>query len=50
MADTLKVPVRIDWTVMQMVEEGARDYLDGKESVEQAADKILRTMSIYLAE
>lgn len=50
MADNLKVPVQIDWTVMQMVEEGARDYLDGKESVEQAADKILRTMSIYLAE
>ena len=50
MVDSLKVPVRIDQTVMQMIEEGARDYLDGKEGVDQAADKILRTMSIYLSE
>lgn len=50
MADGLTVPIRIDQTVMQMVEDGARDYFDGKESAGQAADKILRTMSIYLAE
>ncbi len=50
MLETLTVPAIVDETVMQMIAEGAGDYFDGKKTVEQAADDILRKMSIYLAE
>ena len=50
MIETLAVPIVVDETVMKMIVDGSRDYCDGKESVEQAADKILRTMTIYLSE
>ncbi len=50
MIDGLTVPVVIDETMMKMVVDGSRDYFDGKEDVQQAADRILRTMSIYLSE
>ena len=50
MIDSLTVPVIVDETIMKMIADGSRDYCDGKENVEQAADKILRTMTIYLSE
>ncbi len=50
MMDGLTVPVMLDETVMNMVTEGSQNYFDGKESVEQAAEGILRKLSIYLAE
>lgn len=50
MVETLTVPAIVDETVMKMIVEGSRDYFDGKKTVEQAADDILRKMSIYLAE
>lgn len=50
MLETLTVPAVVDETVMQMIAEGSMDYFDGKKTVEQAADDILRKLSIYLAE
>ena len=50
MIEKLTIPTIVDETVMKMVVEGSRDYFDNKESAEQAADKILRKLSIYLAE
>jgi len=50
MIEKLTIPTIVDETVMKMVVEGSRDYFDNKESVEQAADKILLKLSIYLAE
>ncbi len=46
----LSVPVCVDETVMEMMVEGSRDYFEGKETAEAAADKIMRKMSIYQAE
>ncbi len=50
MLETLTVPAVADETVMTMVVEGSRDFLDGNETADQAADKILRKLAIYLAE
>ena len=50
MLKELTVPVTVDETVMKMIVEGSRDYYDGKESVNQAADGIMRKLSIYLSE
>ena len=50
MLETLTVPAVVDETVMGMIVEGSMDYFDGKNTVEQAADDILRKLSIYLAE
>ncbi len=50
MLETRTVPAVVDETVMKMIVEGSRDYFDGKRTAEQAADDILRKMSIYLAE
>ncbi len=50
MLETLTVPAVVDETVMGMIVEGSMDYFDGKKTVEQAADDILRKLSIYLAE
>ena len=44
------MPVVVDETVMKMITEGSRDYFDNKKTVDQAADEILRKLSIYLAE
>ena len=50
MMENLSVPVVVDETVMKMITEGSRDYFDNKKTVDQAADGILRKLSIYLAE
>lgn len=50
MIETLTLPAVVDETMMNMIVEGSRDYYDDKETVEAAADKILRKLSIYLAE
>lgn len=50
MVDNLTIPALLDETVMKMISEGSQNYFDGKETVEQAADAILRKLSIYLAE
>lgn len=50
MVDNLTIPALLDETVMEMISEGSQNYFDGKETVEQAADAILRKLSIYLAE
>lgn len=46
----LTVPVLVDETVMKMIVEGSKDYLEDKESAGQAAEKIFRKLSVYLAE
>lgn len=50
MLERLTVPVVMDETIMKMIVEGSGDYLEGKETVAQAADGIMRKLSIYLAE
>lgn len=50
MMETLTVPALVDETVMKMIVEGSVEYFDGKVSAEQAADEILRKLSVYLAE
>ena len=50
MLEELTIPALVDETVMEMIVEGATDYLDGKQTSDQAADGILRKMSVYLAE
>ncbi len=50
MIEALTIPAVVDETMMNMIVEGSRDYYDNKENVEAAADKILRKLSIYLAE
>lgn len=50
MIGTLTVPAAVDETIMEIIVEGARGYLEDKETVNQAADGILRKLSIYLAE
>ncbi len=37
-------------TLMKMIVEGSKDYLEDKESAGQAAEKIFRKLSVYLAE
>lgn len=46
----LTVPILVDETVMKMIVEGSGDYFDDRESAGQAAEKIFRKLSIYLAE
>ena len=46
----LTVPVLVDENVMKMIVEGSKDYLEDKESAGQAAEKIFRKLSVYLAE
>lgn len=50
MLEELTIPALVDETVMEMIVEGSADYLDGKETSDQAADRILRKLSVYLAE
>ncbi len=50
MLEGLSVPVVVDETIMKMIVEGSGDYLEGKVTVSQAADGIMRKLSIYLAE
>ncbi len=50
MLEKLTVPALVDETIMKMIVEGSGDYLDGKQTSAQAADGILRKLSIYLAE
>ncbi len=50
MLEGLTVPVVVDETIMRMIVEGSGDYLEGKATVDQAADGIMRKLSIYLAE
>ena len=50
MIEALTIPAVVDETMMNMIVEGSRGYYDNKENVEAAADKILRKLSIYLAE
>ncbi|MCI8887350.1 MAG: carbohydrate ABC transporter substrate-binding protein [Hungatella sp.] len=50
MTEHLTVPAILDETVMDMVAEGSMEYFDGRQSVEEAADGILRKLAIYLAE
>lgn len=50
MIGELQVPVLVDETVMKMIVEGSSDYFEDKENVQQAAEKILRKLSLYLAE
>lgn len=50
MLEQLTVPVTVDETIMKMIVEGSGDFLDGKATADQAADEIMRKLSIYLAE
>lgn len=50
MLKELTVPVTVDETVMKMIVEGSRNYYDNKETVQQAADGIMRKLSIYMTE
>jgi len=50
MLEGLTVPVIVDETMMKMIVEGSRDYYDGKVTAGQAADGIMRKISIYLTE
>lgn len=50
MLEGLTVPVVVDQTIMRMIIEGSREYLEGKATVDQAADGIMRKLSIYMAE
>lgn len=50
MMEELAVPVLTDETVMKMIVEGAKMYLEDKEDVNQAADQIMRKLSVYQAE
>lgn len=50
MMKELTVPVLVDETVMEMIVEGSGDYFDNRENAGQAAEKILRKLSVYLAE
>lgn len=50
MIEDLSIPVMVDETVMNMIVEDSGNYFEGKENVQQAAEKILRKLSIYLSE
>lgn len=50
MISELTVPVLVDETMMSMIVEGSVNYLDGQQTVEQAADGIMRKLSIYMTE
>lgn len=50
MVSSLHQPVNIDQTMMRMMVDGAKGYLDGKETVQDAAAKINRQMELYQAE
>lgn len=43
-------PVLVDPSVMQMIVDGSKDYMDGKESVEGAVSAIENKIRIYMAE
>ncbi|MCI8270066.1 MAG: hypothetical protein HFG55_10450 [Lachnospiraceae bacterium] len=47
---TVETPVRIDEIVMRMIVDGAGNYLNGKETVEQAVHAIRSRISLYRAE
>lgn len=48
--ESVSVPVQVDETIMNMIVSEAMDYLNGRESAEQAADAILRQVMLYQAE
>lgn len=50
MVTSLTTPVTVDQTMMQMIVDGAKGYLDGKETVQDAAANIYRKISLYHAE
>lgn len=50
MVTSLTTPVTVDQTMMQMIVDGAKGYLDGKETVQNAAANIYRKISLYHAE
>lgn len=50
MLEEAMVPAMVDETVMGMIVAGSRDYFDGKATVRQAAEAILRQVAIYQAE
>lgn len=50
MVSSLSEPVVVDETVMGMIVDGAKGYLDGKETVQEAAAGIYRQISLYDAE
>lgn len=50
MVSSLKKPVIVNQTMMRMMVDGAKGYLDGDETVEEAAGKIHRQIHLYHAE
>lgn len=50
LVDTLKEAVWMDETVMEMIIDGSREYFNGTQTAEQAANAISRKIRLYLAE
>lgn len=50
LTESLEEPVEVDQRVMEMIIDGAKDYLEGKEDVETAAKAILGKLKLYRAE
>lgn len=47
---SLQKPVAVDQTMMKMMVDGAKGYLDGNETAKEAAGKIYRQIRLYHAE
>lgn len=50
LAKSLTEPVEVDQTVMEMIVDGAKGYLEGREDVDMAAKAILGKLKLYQAE